>query len=420
MKTIWIIDHYSSEPKFGGIQRQFDFANELSKRGYKTIIISSAFSHFTHSYISKDVYHISQFADNAYYVYLRTKPYKTNESIGRAQNMFSFVNAVNKNSRLIEEKLGKPDVVIGASVHPLAWIAANKIAKHYGVKFIAEVRDFWPEAWLLEGEKKRFDPMVISFGMIEKWAYKRADKIIYSMFYGDKYLCGKLGIPKSKVALIGQPMDCERFDRNAEEKRNDVPEAIRAFAKDSFICVFTGYFMKYEGVHVMLKAAKHFQEKGVPIKFLFVGSGQEEGAMKSYVRENKLDNVLIHGRISKELIPAVLQSCDICLAHCATEGKEGNEELSKYGFSKNKVNEYLYSGNPVIFAQNNETDPVAKYGCGFVIKPFKEEGFVQRIREIYGMSPEKRAEFGKNGREYIAKYHRINSLVDKLLGVLRI
>ena len=39
MKTIWIIDHYSSEPKYGGIQRQFDFANELSKRGYKVVFL---------------------------------------------------------------------------------------------------------------------------------------------------------------------------------------------------------------------------------------------------------------------------------------------------------------------------------------------------------------------------------------------
>ena len=54
MKTIWIIDHYSSEPKHGGVSRQYDFAKELSKRGYKVVIIASSFSHYTHSYISED------------------------------------------------------------------------------------------------------------------------------------------------------------------------------------------------------------------------------------------------------------------------------------------------------------------------------------------------------------------------------
>ena len=90
MKTIWIIDHYSSEPKYGGIQRQFDFANELSKRGYRTVIISSSFSHYTHTYITEDICHISQFAENAYYAYVHTSSYTSNGGIGRIKNMFSL------------------------------------------------------------------------------------------------------------------------------------------------------------------------------------------------------------------------------------------------------------------------------------------------------------------------------------------
>jgi len=414
MKTIWIIDHYSSEPKFGGIQRQFDFANELSKRGYKTVIVSSAFSHYTHTYISEEQCHFSQFADNAYYAYVHTKSYETNGGLGRVKNMFSFRSSVLKNFKRIENQLGKPDIVIGASVHPLAWLAAYKVAKHYGVKFIAEVRDLWPEMWLLNGEKGKLDPMVIFFGTIEKWAYKRADKIIYSMLYGDKYICGKLRFPQDKVALVGQPMDCDRFDRNAEEKKSEIPDEIHNFTADSFTCVFTGYFMEYEGVHVMLQAAKSFQDKGIPIRFLFIGSGKEEEKMRQYAADNHLENVLIHGRISKELIPAILRSCDICLAHCATEGKE---ESFKYGISKNKVNEYLYSGNPVIYGRDDEQDPVAKYGAGFVVKPFKPDQFVSKIEEVYEMSPARRAKFGKNGQDYIIKYHRVDSLVDQLLKV---
>ena len=414
MKTIWIIDHYSSEPKHGGIQRQFDFANELSKRGYKTVIVASSFSHYTHTYISEKQCHFSRFAENSYYAYIKTSAYETNGGLGRVKNMFSFYSSVMKNYKLVEKKLGKPDVIMGASVHPITWIASYRVAKHYRVPFIAEVRDLWPEMWLLNEEKKPYDPMVLFFGTIEKWAYKKADKIIYSMLYGDKYICGKLGFPKEKVALIGQPMDCVRFDYNAKAKYDEVPKQIKEFTKNSFTCVFTGYFMEYEGVHVMLKAAKSFRDRNIPIKFLFIGSGQEEEKMQQYAVENHLDNVLIYERISKELIPAILRSCDICLAHCATEGKE---ESFKYGISKNKVNEYLYSGNPVIYGRDDEQDPVAKHGCGYVVKPFQPEQFVDRIQEIYNMSPEKRAVFGKNGKDYIIKYHRVDSLVDKLIEV---
>lgn len=413
--TIWIVDHYSSEPKHGGIQRQFDFANELSRRGYKTVIISSAFSHYTHSYITEKPIVFSHFAKNSYYAYVHTTRYFTNGGLGRVRNMFSFMFSALKYRKIVEKHVGKPDVVIGASVHPLAWISAYRISRHYKVPFIAEVRDLWPEMWLLNGEKSNLDPMVIFFGTIEKWAYKKADKIIYSMLYGDRYISGKLGFPQSKIALIEQPMDCKKFDKNAVEKVDKVPDEIRKFTENSFVCAFTGYFMEYEGVHVMLKAAKEFHDRHVPIKFLFIGSGAEEDKMRAYARENNLDNVLIHGRISKELIPAILRSCNICLAHCATEGKE---ESFKYGISKNKVNEYMYSGNPVIYGRDDEQDPVAKYGGGFVVKPFKAEQFVERIEQIYNMAPEERDKLGKAGQEYIIKYHRVDSLVDKLLEVL--
>ena len=412
MKTIWIIDHYSSEPKYGGIQRQYDFANELSRRGYRVLIISSAFSHYTHSFITDSKELISQIGDNAYYVYLHTSSYKTNGGIGRIKNMFSFKKAVLKSYKAIAEIYGKPDVVTGCSVHPLSWIAAYKVAKHFKAKYLVEVRDLWPEMWLLNGEKSKFNPMVLFFGHIEKWAYKRADKIIYSMLYGDKYICDKLGFPREKVALIGQPMDCKRYLDNSKTK--ELPEDVKTFISHSFVCVFTGYYMEYEGVYTMLESAKEIQQLQLPIKFLFLGSGKEEQGMKKFVEDEKLNNVLVYGRISKESIPALLCSCDICLAHCSTQGKP---ESFKYGISKNKVNEYLYSGHCVIYGRDDENDPVAKYGAGYVVKPFHPEQFTEKILEVYKMDDAKRKAFGINGRNYIESYHKVESLVDKLIEI---
>lgn len=414
MKTIWIIDHYSSEPKYGGISRQYDFARELSKRGYQTIIFSSAFSHYTHSYITDEEYMISEIAENAKYVYVHTVPYNTNGGIGRVKNMISFCKSVHKSYKRIAGQYGKPDVVMGCSVHPLAWIEAYKIAKKFNVKFIAEVRDLWPEVWLLSGMKKKYDPMVLFFGTIEKWAYKKADRIIYSMLYGDKYICDKLGIAKSKVTLIGQPMDCERFDKYAIEKKELVSKEILDFMGNSFVCVFTGYYMEYEGVYQMLEAAKITKERGYPIKYLFVGSGDEQNGMQKYVQDNDLQNVLVGGRISKEAIPVILRSADICLAHCSTKG---HEQAYKYGISKNKVNEYMYSKGCVIYGRDDVNDPVASSGAGYVIKPYSSKEFADKIETIYNMNDKEREKFGKNGAKYVIENHRVDILVNKLLNV---
>lgn len=425
-KTIWIIDHYSSEPIYGGIARQYDFSRELGRRGYNVVVIAAGFCHFTHSYITspdKPV-KVSTLSENVHYIYLHVSDYETNAGMGRARNMLDFMRKVLKYEATIAKKYGKPDVVTGCSVHPLAWPAAYRIAKKYHVNFIAEVRDFWPRVWVVSGDKKKYDPMVLFFGAIERWAFKKADKIIYSMFHGDKYICGELGIDRSKVYLIGQPMDCERFDENSV-RVDLLPEEIRFFTgignSDSssegkeFICSFAGYYMTYEGVYVMLEAQKILESRGLPVKMAFVGSGQEKEGMEEYVKENGLSNVLICDRIPREAVPAFISHSDICMAHLEVEG---HKDVYKYGVSKNKVNEYLYSGACTLYGFLHKDDEVAASGGGIMFEPFDAADLAEKIEYVYKLSPPEQKEYGRRGREYIKNTHSVEVLTDQMLEVL--
>lgn len=422
-RTIWIIDHYSSEPQYGGISRQYDFAVELGKRGYKVVVIASGFCHFTHSYICTENIKVNTIYSGVHYVYLKTTAYESNSGAQRARNMIDFMNKVLKFEPVIAQKYGRPDVVSGCSVHPLAWVAAYKIARKYKVRFVAEVRDFWPRVWVASGDKKRTDPMVLFFGEVQRWAFKHADRIIYSMYHGDKYICGELGVRKSKVYLIGQPMDCERFDSNSRNV-DLLPEEIRRFAgmdissdkaSRPFLCSFAGYYMVYEGVYVMLEALKRLEEKGLPVKMVFVGSGAEKEGMKKYIEENQIHNALIYDRIPKESVPALLSHSDICMAHLEVKG---HKEVYKYGVSKNKVNEYLYSGACTLYGFLYKDDEVAKSGGGMMFEPYNDIDLAEKIESIYWMPVEKRRQYGANGRNYIRQNRSVEVLADRLLEVL--
>ncbi len=414
MRTIWIIDHYSSEPKYGGISRQYDFALELGRRGYHVVVIASGFCHFTHTYISEKPVKVSKLAEHVHYIYLKTSSYKANGGIGRAANMFDFMNKVLKYEGIIARKYGRPDVVTGCSVHPLAWVAAYGAAKKYKARFVAEVRDFWPRIWVVSGDKKAADPMVLFFGMVQKWAFHRADRIIYSMFHGDKYICGELGLPKSKAYLIGQPMDCPRFDEN-REKTDLLPKEMQEFLKDSFVCSFAGYYMTYEGVYVMLEALKILESKGLPIKMIFAGSGQEKEGMERYIRENHLQNALVWDRIPKEAVPALISHSRICMAHLEVEGRK---EVYKYGVSKNKVNEYLYSGACTLYGFLYRDDEVAASGGGMMFEPYSAADLAEKIEYVYKLPEEEQRQFGLKGREYIRKAHSVEVLTERMIEVL--
>lgn len=413
-KTIWIIDHYSSEPQYGGISRQYDFAKELDKRGYRIVIFSSGFSHYTHSYISQEQVFVTEPSRNIRYVYLKTSRYKENNGSGRAGNMISFLFQVLRHQATIARRYGKPDVVMGCSVHPLAWIAAYKIAKKYRIRFVAEVRDFWPQFWIDSGEMKRIHPMAIFFAMVERFTFSHADRIVYSLYHGDRYICHKKGVAKNKTCLIGQPMDCRRFDKNSKESEK-LTDEIKDFISEGFICVFAGYFMEYDGVYVMLEAQKILQSNRIPVKMVFVGSGSEKNGMIHYVKENQLSNVLIADRISKEAIPALITRSNICMAHIETKG---HENVFKYGVSKNKINEYLYSGACTLFGFRFDDNEVVESEGGLQFEPYNAVDLAEKITWIYGLNLEEQRKFGERGREYIKTYHSVEVLTDKLLEVL--
>lgn len=417
-ETIWIIDHYSSEPEYGGISRQYDFARELGRRGYNVVVIASGFSHFTHKYIVEEGHDlkVSTVSEHVHYIYLRTSSYGDNSGSGRARNMIDFMRNVIKYEATISKRCGKPDVVTGCSVHPLAWVAAYRIARKYKVRFVAEVRDFWPRIWVVSGDKRSMDPMVLFFGAVQKWAFKHADRIIYSMYHGDKYICEELGIPKSKVYLIGQPMDCSRFDNNSTNF-DLLPEEIKHFINDgkSFLCSFAGYYMTYEGVYVMLAALEILEKKNLPVKMVFVGSGSEKTGMEKYIRENNIHNVLIYDRIPKEAVPALLSRSDICMAHLEVEG---HKEVYKYGVSKNKVNEYLYSGACTLYGFLYKDDEVATSGGGIMFEPYNAEDLAEKIEKVYRMPKEEQRQYGINGRNYIRQNRSVDILTDRLLEVL--
>lgn len=411
MKTIWIVDHYSSEPKYGGYTRQYDFAKELDRRGYRVVIISSSFSHFSHTYFSNQKITISKFCPNAYYVYLKTSSYEINSGMGRAKSMISFLLMVLSYEKIIAEKLGKPNVVTGCSVHPLSWVAAYRISQKYKARYCIEIRDLWPYALVACGDKSKYDPMVIFFGILEKWACKKASKIIYSMSQGDMYFKNKLGVPAEKLVCIGQPIDCDRYDKNTNNFEQ-LPSEIKNFVEGGFICTFSGYYMAYEGVYVMLEACKLLKLRKIPVKMVFVGSGKEKEGMKQYVKRHDLENhVLIWDRIPKETVPALQHSSNVCVAHL---DEPGHPEVFKYGMSKIKVSEYLYSGAVVLFGFRNSQDPAISKGGAIQFEPFNSTDLANALESVVKMDESTRNEYGRKSRAYTRQCHSVNKLTDVL------
>ncbi|MDP1125098.1 hypothetical protein Q5O12_26605, partial [Klebsiella pneumoniae] len=78
----------------------------------------------------------------------------------------------------IAEKHGPPEAVSASSVHPLAWIAGERLARRFRACYITEVRDIWPRAIVESGMAGPYHPAVVYFGYLERKYYKRSSFVI--------------------------------------------------------------------------------------------------------------------------------------------------------------------------------------------------------------------------------------------------
>lgn len=169
--------------------RHYWFAENLIKQGYKPTIFCSNVEHNTGSFIDVEKgKYTTDIKENIPFVFIKTPKY-TGNGLSRVFNMFSFYKNLFPVAKQYAKIHGKPDVILASSVHPLTLVAGIKIAEKFGVPCICEVRDLWPESIVAYGIINKSNPIIKLLYAGEKWIYKKADKLIFTMEGGGGLHC---------------------------------------------------------------------------------------------------------------------------------------------------------------------------------------------------------------------------------------
>ena len=406
---MWIFNHYAVTPDMSAGTRHYDFAKGLAGRGYKTTIFASSFlwGQRRELKLDKNEKHKVENFDGLNFVWVKTFPYQKNDW-RRIVNMVSYMNRAYWLGRKIAGEacgIEKPDVIIGSSVHLFAVYTAYLLSKRYKVPFIMEVRDLWPQTLIDMGVSK-WHPFIILLRKLEKYLYKRADKIITVLGGADKYI-ESLGIKFNGTALVPNGVDLEGFNIKETNFKNQKP------LDSGFTVTYAGAIGKANNLDVVIKAAEILYKGHPDIKFLFIGDGQEKTRLSRIVKEKHLNNVKFKDPVPRREIGGVLANADGLLFNLE------DSPVFKYGISSNKLFDYLASGKPVIFSCNAANNPVEEAKAGITVSPNNPEKLASSILKLYHMPKKQKEEMGKRGREYVEKYHSIPVLVDKLEEVIK-
>lgn len=404
MKKIWILNHHS------GLKgdRHYELGKEMAASGMEVVVFMSSFDHQTEEYIYEKPVTIRRVERGLTYVWLRTAPAYHGNGAARILNMIDYCKLMKKYEQKFYEKFGKPDVVLGSSVHPFSWESAYRIAKKSDAPFICEIRDFWPLSFIEMYGWSKYHPVCLLFSALERRAYRRADAIVTSMEFGYRYLERFPYVKRERVYWIPNGYHTEEIDRVLAEGKTALPEELDRYLEENWCAVYTGSFVDSECLPDILDTAKYMQEHGMDeVKFAIIGDGHLRSEMEAKVKKDGLQNVRIFSRIEKNQVAAALSKAKVCIA-----ALKDDRVLNDLGLSLNKLNDYLYSGNPTVFACNS-VNVVGESGGGIVVPCSDPKAYAEALTAVRHMPEEERLAMGEKGRKEIRERYSYSLLAKK-------
>ena len=395
--NIWIINQYCGSKVHGMNFRSWYFAKELKKKGYNPHIISASYSHLFYKLpITKGKFTLED-VDGIPFTWVKVSKYKGSQSIGRVLVMIQFMLNL---FFLPKKKLKNPDVIIVSSLSPLPIINAYLWSIKYKAKLIFEVRDIWPLSLVEIGGFSKLNPLVLFFGWFEKFAYKKADKVI-SLLPNAKQHMESRGMNKDKFVHIPNGLNLEEMKKSKELDKS----ISNLIPKKKFIVGYTGSLGASNAMEYLIEASNQL-ENNENIHFVIFGKGQHLEKLKN----NAKNNVSFLGQIDKSQIQSAISFFNVCYIGWH------NHPLYRFGISPNKIFDYMYGGKPIIHSVNTFNDFVQIAEAGISIPPENPKEIANVVSEISKLEDEKLKEWGENGKKYVEENHTFSHLTELLIS----
>jgi len=408
MKKIWLLNHYATTMFDGKTGRHYEFARNLKDNGFEPTVFCAATYHNGNP--TRTLEHKKygvEYSENIPFVFIRAAEYRGN-GISRVKNMLDFYRNLFGVAKKHAKEYGKPDYILASSVHPLTLLAGIKIAKRMKVPCICEVRDLWPASIVEFAGKSEKNILIKILYKLEKYLYRHADRLIFTMEGGRDYIIDKhwdKKIDLEKVEHINNGVYLELFEKNKAENVLDDKD----LCDDGFKVIYAGSVRAANNVHQLIYAAEKLRD--TDIKFIIFGDGPDRVGLENYCKEKELNNVVFKGKVDKKYIPYVISHSNLNILNYK------NAKTWKYGGSQNKMFEYLAASKPILANVKIGYSLIERYNCGISENLTTPEEYADAIKKVYSLDKNEYQRFCENAYR-AAKDYDYKRLSEKLIDIL--
>lgn len=383
--NIWIIHPYAGGPGLGRHRRPYCLAEAFNTLGHAATVICARHHHLLHRV--PEASGLAQVGEVAYW-FVDTPGYQGN-GLARIQNMLGFGPHLARSAADLVAARGRPDVIIASSPHLFQMPAVHRIAKRLGAQFWVEVRDLWPESLVALGLSRRFSPLVMWLSWLERFAYRRADKLISLLANAEPHMRAR-GLREGRFIWVpnGVSFDPLAAIEGATEPPTALPPELdlvaRLKADGRRLVVYTGAMGPPNALEGLIDCARLMQPRQPDVHFVLIGTGVSVPSLKA--RAQGLPNLHFLPEMSHAHAQAALRQAD-----CAVVCFRGHP-LYHHGISPNKLFEYALSASRSVIACSEKALAGMETLVSARCEPDHPEALAHALAQVLNTPPRSLAE----------------------------
>jgi len=218
--------------------------------------------------------------------------------------------------------------------------------------------------------------------LVQRFIVKNSDKTITATRFTKVY-AASLGVPENRMSIIPNGVDTKMFDSDGSD-----PARVKKdlHLNNEKVCVYSGRLDTWAGINIMLRLSDIARMKKLNVKFLIVGSGENEKIQEK--------NILCLGEMPHEKIPSVLAAADVVLVPFP------NNEVS-HAASPLKLFEGMSMRKPVVASRVSGIQEVILDGKnGFLADPDDPDEWIRKLETVLN-SEKLAARIGENAKRTV-------------------
>jgi glycosyltransferase involved in cell wall biosynthesis len=398
---ILILCKYAFSKEMGFETRLFALSRLFVKKDHDVSIISSVDNYFGKFPKTYNKTYNNEIIDGIKVTWIKSLNYKKTISVKRVLSWFDYEW---KLLWIKKQLLNKPDVIIVSSLSLLTILNGVRLKRKFNCKLIFEIRDIWPLTLVEEGGYSESNPFVKFLSWIERLGYKKSDLTIGTMPNIGEHVNS---VTKQQINCGCVPFGFHLNDyteRQVKENKNDY-----GIPLDKFIIGYAGSIGLSNGLDTFINVIKRLKDNK-QIHFIILGKG---ALRETYMNSLKnCPNVQFIEKVERSEVKNVLAKCNV-LYFAAL-----NSKVWKYGWSPNKLIDYMISGKPVLASYSGYQSMINEANSGLFVPAEDEESLLHGIKRMFSMPLDELNAMGRRGKEWLIQNRQWERLAEEYLRIM--